>query len=147
MFGNILTVSTAELRVFTVGSLVILAVVLWRWQGLIAATLSEEMAAAHGVKPRLEAQIYTLVLALAVAMGMQILGALLMGAFLIIPAMAARNFASSPESMAVVASLIAAISGFLGLAAAYVFDLQTAPAMVVVAVIVFFISQLQKKRG
>ncbi len=145
LFGNILTISTSELRILTIATLAILLLLFWRWSALVYTTLNEEMAAAHGLNPRREVRLYTILLAIAVALGIQIVGALLMGAFLIIPAMAARNFARSPEAMAWLASLIAAFSGLAGLGAAYYFNLQTAPAMVVCAVLVFFVSQLRKR--
>lgn len=144
LFGNILTISTRELALFGAAVVLILGITIWRWPRLVYATLNEEMAAAHGIQPRREVQIYTLLLALAVAMGIQIVGALLMGAFLIIPAMAAGNFARSPESMAIWASVIALISGLGGFAMAYFLDIQAAPAMVVLATVIFFGSQVKK---
>ncbi len=144
LFGDILTITRRDLMVFAIASAILLAVLYWRWQGLINATLNEEMAAAHGGDPRFEARIFTLLLALAVAMGIQIVGALLMGGFLVIPAMSARRIAKSPESMAFWAMLAAAFSGVFGLALAYQFDTPPAPSMVVVAVVVFLCTQLRK---
>ncbi len=144
LFGSILTISGFDLWLFVLGAVAILLVLMTRWRALVYATLSEEMAAAHGMRPRLEARIYTVLLALAVAMGMQIVGALLMGAFLIIPAMAARRWAQSPESMALLASGIALFAGFGGFGAAYGLDIQAAPAMVVLACLVFLLSLIKK---
>jgi len=59
---------------------------------------------------------------------------------LIIPAASARSLVSTPEKMAVFASVIGMLSAILGLNASYVFDTPTGPSIVCVASLIFIIT-------
>ena len=74
-----------------------------------------------------------------VAVGIKVVGVLLIIALLIIPAASARSVASSPESMGIIASLIGVLSSILGLNAAYLFDTPTGPSIVCVSSLFFLI--------
>ena len=89
----------------------ILGLLGWRWSALLTCTLNRDLAQAEGINPKREQMVLTLALALIVALGIQIVGAILIAALLIIPAAAARNFANTPEAMALIAAALAL--GFL----------------------------------
>ena len=100
LFGDILAVTRGDLAVILAGAALIVALLAWRWRGLLLATLNEDLAAAAGVDPRRERLILTLALALLVAVALKVVGVLLVTAMLIVPAAAARGFARTPEAMA-----------------------------------------------
>lgn len=137
LFGDILAVSRSDLVVIWGGAALVVALIVWRWSQLLTATLNEELAYASGFDPRREQLILTLSLAVTVAVAIKVVGVLLIAAMLIIPAAAARNLARSPESMALIAAGIGALSAITGLRAAYVFDTPAGPSIVCVAAIVF----------
>ncbi len=66
--------------------------------------------------------IFIVLLSLTIAIAIKIVGALLVIAFLIVPAVAARPLSSTPERMAILAALIAAVSVLLGLGLSINFD-------------------------
>ena len=76
-------------------------------------------------------------LAVVVALAMQVVGVLLITALLIIPAAAARRFSSTPEQMAVLAALAGALSVALGLGGSFSFDTASGPSIVVAALLLF----------
>lgn len=90
LFGDILSVTRADLALIWAGAAAVVALVAWRWSALLLSTLSPEMAVADGIRPRAEQWVLNIALALVVAVGIRIVGALLVSAFLIIPAAAAR---------------------------------------------------------
>ncbi|WP_209598077.1 metal ABC transporter permease [Ruegeria sp. HKCCSP351] len=137
LFGDILAVSRSDLVVIWGGAALVVALIVWRWSQLLTATLNEELAYASGFDPRREQLILTLSLAVTVAVAIKVVGVLLIAAMLIIPAAAARNLARSPETMALIAAGIGALSAITGLRAAYVFDTPAGPSIVCVAAIVF----------
>lgn len=137
LFGDILAVSRSDLIVIWGGAVLVVALIVWRWAQLLTATLNEELAYASGFDPRREQLILTLSLAVTVAVAIKVVGVLLIAAMLIIPAAAARNLARSPETMALIAAGIGALSAITGLRAAYVFDTPAGPSIVCVAAIVF----------
>ena len=77
---------------------------------------------------------------------MKIVGVLLVMAFLIVPAVAARPLASTPERMAIFAAIIAALSVFGGLALSLYTDAPGGPSIVLAMCSVATISLLAMGR-
>ena len=94
-------------------------------------------------------------MAAVVAVGMQVVGALLVIALMIVPAAAARTLAHTPEQMALIAVFFAALSGVLGLYGSLWLDTPAGPSIVTVAALIFFgclvfdalTQQLSRSRG
>ena len=139
LFGDILAVTRVELGLVWLGSLAVLALLAWRWQALLTATLSEDLAHAAGIKPERERLVLVLALALVVAVALKVVGALLIAAMLIIPAATARGLSRTPEAMAALATLAGAIAGIGGLGLSLWQDTPTGPSIVVVAALMFAI--------
>lgn len=137
LFGDILAVGRGDLVVIWGGAALVLALMVWRWQALLLATLSADLAHAAGLDPRREQLVLTLALALMVAVAIKVVGVLLIAAMLIIPAAAARPLATTPERMAVIAALIGAGAVLGGLRASVMLDSPTGPTMVCVAALAF----------
>ena len=142
LFGDILAVSRMDLALIWGGSALVAGLLCWRWQALVTATVSEELAHASGINPDRERLVLTLALALVVAVALKIVGALLIAAMLIIPAAAARGLSRSPESMAVIAVVIGAASSLLGLQLSLWQDTPAGPSIITAAAGVFVISAL-----
>lgn len=141
LFGDILAVGRADLALIWAGVGLVLAVLAWRWQRLLTATVNEELAMAAGIDPRVERLILSLALAIVVALSIRVVGSLLISAMLIVPAAAARRLSPTPERMAAYAALIAAVSVLAGLCASLRLDTPAGPSIVASAAIFFAISQ------
>ena len=137
LFGDILAVTKGDLAFIWGGAALVLALLVWRWQGLLTATLNEDLAHASGVNPDRERLILTLALAVVVAVALKVVGALLIAAMLIIPAAAARALARTPEAMAGLAVAIGAVASLLGLALSLWQDTPAGPSIVVAAAAMF----------
>ena len=146
LFGDILFVTLQDAALVWLGSALVLALLIWRWQALLTATLNEDLAYASGVRPDRERLILVIALALVVAVSLKVVGALLVAALLIIPAAAARGFARSPEAMAVGASLIGIGSVIGGLALSVWQDTPAGPSIIVMAAGLFMLSSLWARR-
>lgn len=132
LFGDIFAVSPADLVWVAAGGVAVLTAMAWLWQPLLALAVHEELAAAEGVNRDLVRLIFVVVLALAVAIAMKIVGILLTVAFLIIPAAAARPFSATPERMVVLSALLAAAGVVGGLVMSLRLDTPGGPSIVVV---------------
>lgn len=137
LFGDILAVSRGDLAVIWGGAVLVLGLLVWRWQALLTATLSPDLACASGIDPRREQLVLTLALAVVVAVAIKVVGVLLIAALLIVPAAAARPLSSTPERMAVMATLIAAVSALGGLEVSARLDTPTGPTIVCGAALIF----------
>lgn len=142
LFGDILAVSRLDLAVIWGGAALVMALLWWRWSALLTATLSADLAYAAGINPRREQMVLTIALALVVAVAIKVVGVLLIAALLIIPAAAARPFASTPERMALMAAGIGAFSAMGGLQLAFLYDTPTGPTIVCLAAACFGLASL-----
>jgi len=140
LFGDILAVGRMDLAVIWTGALLIVGLLVWRWQALLTATLNEELATSAGINPRRERLVLTLALAVVVAVSIKVVGALLIGALLIIPAAAARGFARSPEGMALIAVVIGSLASVGGLGLSWVADTPAGPSIVSAAAAIYLLS-------
>jgi zinc transport system permease protein len=140
LFGDILAVSRADLGFIWGGAALVLALLYWRWNAMLTATLSEDLAAASGLNPDRERLVLVLALAVTVAVALKVVGALLIAAMLVIPAAAARGLVRSPEAMAALAALIGAAAVVGGLRLSLSLDTPAGPSIVTVAACIFVLA-------
>ena len=141
LFGDILAVGRADLALIWGGAGLVLALLIWRWQRLVTATVNEELAMAAGIAPRFERLVLSLSLAVVVALAIRVVGSLLISAMLIVPAAAARGLSRTPETMAALAALVAAAAVVAGLWSSLHLDTPAGPSIVAAAAIFFLLSQ------
>ena len=137
LFGDILAVTKSDLGFIWGGAALVMGLLAWRWQALLTSTLSDDLAHASGLNPDRERLILTLALALVVAVALKVVGALLIAAMLIIPAAAARALARTPESMAIMATVIGATACLAGLTLSLWQDTPAGPSIVTAATVIF----------
>ncbi|MDT1061458.1 iron chelate uptake ABC transporter family permease subunit [Paracoccus sp. CPCC 101403] len=140
LFGDILAVTRTDLMWIWSGAVLVLSVLLWRWQRLVTASVNEELAMAAGINPEHERLILSLALAVTVAIAIRIVGALLISAMLIVPAAAARGFAKTPEGMAGSATFIGILAVLGGLWASLVMDTPAGPSIVAISALFYALS-------
>lgn len=144
LFGDLLAVTTNDLMWIYGGGAIVLTLLISLWRPLLSMTISEEMAQVEGVNVDLMRLLLMLMVGMVIAVAMKFVGALIITSLLIIPAATARRFANSPESMAVIASIIGSISVVLGLAMSWHYDTPAGPSVVVSAAALFMLSQLKR---
>ena len=142
LFGDILAINKADILTIWVGGLAVLIALAVIWKPLFAATVNYEIAVAEGLKPDRANFFFMVLMAAVIAISMKIVGVLLITALLIIPAATARRFSTTPEMMALVASIIGAASVWIGLEGSLQWDTPAGPSIVVAALLGFIISLL-----
>jgi zinc transport system permease protein len=143
LFGDLLALGVEDLLWIYGGGAVVLLILLRIWRPLLALTVDRELAQAEGVPVvRLEL-LFMVLIAVVVALAMKVIGMLLVTALLIIPAVTARQFSSTPEQMALGAIVVGAISVTVGLNLSMIWNTPTGPSIVISAVTLFFLSLLR----
>ncbi len=143
LFGDILTVSWQDVSVVWVGGAVVLLVLGLLWRDLIAMSVHEDLAQAEGINVKRVELGFVLLIAIMTAISMKIVGLLLITALLVIPAAAARRLSATPESMAIVAAVIACVAVVMGLALSAFANAITGPAIVLCAGLLFVLTLLR----
>lgn len=140
LFGDILTVTQNDLWGMYLAVLVVVIIICLNWSSLLLVTIDEDLAKAEGVNPLFINLLLTSILTIVVAVSIQIIGLLLITSMLIIPAAASRRLVNSPETMAVVATVIGILSVIIGIFLSIEIDAPSGPSIVVVSAILFFLS-------
>lgn len=132
LFGDILAVTRIDLVWIYAGGAVVLGVIALYWRTLVAIAVHKEMAAAEGHDTARAEAALIMLLAFIIAVAMKVVGVLLIVAFLIMPAAAARPFSATPESMVLMAGGIGIVGTVGGLAVSTAWDVAAGPGVVVV---------------
>ncbi|MCC6008507.1 MAG: metal ABC transporter permease [Rhodobacteraceae bacterium] len=147
LFGQAAAILRGDLVVIGGLSVAALAVVALLWKEFKLLSFDPDFARAQGLPvARLEV-LLTLVIAVAIVVGLQLVGVVLMVALLVAPAAAARQWARGLGSMVLLAALFGATSGLAGaLASAGMRGLSTGPVVVLFATAIVAVSLLLAPR-
>jgi zinc/manganese transport system permease protein len=119
LFGNVLGISDTDVSIILWSTLVLLGILLVIARPLYFASLDPDVAAASGVPVRALAFGYLVLLALVVAVAVQVVGVLLIFALLVTPAAIAQYLTSRPGVAVAIAVVLALGFTWLGLAVGY----------------------------
>ena len=147
LFGDILSVGVVDLWLMFGTAAVAIAALAWQWRNLLAVTVNRDLAAVEGVPVERVRLLLLFLLAGVIAVGMKIVGMLLVVALVIIPAAAARRMAATPEQMAVASAIIGVVAAVVGLFGSLEWDVPAGPSIVLVASAIFAASLLIPTRG
>ena len=148
LFGDLLTISWSDLPIFAV--IIVIAVgILWKfWSAQIQIAIDPDIAISERVNAKLQRFIFMLLLALFTVLALRAVGSLLMGALLVIPALAARLLAHSPKQMVIYAFIIGQIALGVGLWVSALLDIASGLSIVLTMSSIFFaLFCLQKIRS
>jgi ABC-type Mn2+/Zn2+ transport system permease subunit len=142
LFGNVLSVTTEELRTISVLSIVVLGIILLFSKELYFIAFDQEMAEASGVPARKIFFLLLTLVALTVVVSLKTVGAILVFAMVLIPASTAYQLTHSLSTLtwySVVIGITCAVGGVLLSA---VWDIPSGPAIVLLSTLLFFLSVL-----
>jgi zinc/manganese transport system permease protein len=119
LFGNVLGISDADVSVIIWSTLLLVAVLIVIARPLFFASIDPDVAAANGVPVRALSLGYLVLLALVVAVAVEIVGALLIFALLVTPAAIANQLSTRPAVAAILTVVLALLFTWAGLAVGY----------------------------
>ncbi len=145
LFGSILGVSFSSVIAISCVTLVVAGIVVFGYRPLLFTTFDAEVAAASGLPTaRIEA-LLMVVFAVSILVSMQVLGVMLIAAALVIPPTIARMLTQSFSKMLVYSTAIGAACGVVGMNVSYQLDIQSGPAVVIVAALAFLVVYVIKR--
>ncbi|ASR38342.1 helicase [Prauserella marina] len=115
LVGQIVAVDSTDVTVLVISSVVVLAVLALIYRPLLFATVDPAVATARGVPVRLLSPVFAVLVGIATALGVQIVGALLVVALMVTPAAAAARVTASPWKATVLAVVFAEVAALGGI--------------------------------
>lgn len=145
LFGDILAVQTADLIFATLLLLVCAGFIGLTLRSQILLTLHEPMAVARGVNVSAQRTAFIVLLSLVVGISIKAIGVLLISAFVVIPACAARLLCRQFSRYILISAGLGAMSAVIGMLISALFDLPSGPSIVAVQLGIFLIAAFVPK--
>ena len=145
LFGDIFTIEWQSF--FIVTTMVILMItLLWKYlDKIVIMSLDSDIAQTSKISIHRIEFAMLLMLALVISVSIKLIGAFLIGALLIIPAVSARLVAKSPLQMIVIAVVIAIISGICGFNLSLTYDWPLSPSISIMSITIYTIISLIRR--
>ncbi len=146
LFGDISKVQILDGIFALIAAIAVFAIMIKISDKMLMGILSEDLAASSGINVRKFNFIFLLLVAVVVALGVKVIGSLLMGGLVVIPAAAAKNVSRSFRQFGFWSSIFGLLSAGGGIYFAKVFSISPGPAVVLASVAIFLVSLAAKRR-
>lgn len=140
LFGDISNLNLNDVIVSVSLSLFLMAILIAIHKKLALNMVSQELASSIGVKSKQLEFIYLMMFALGVALGIKFVGALLMGALIIIPAAAAKNIARSLHGFMLLSVIFGSALAVAGVYVSAVTAYPPGPIFILSGTVLFVLS-------
>ena len=143
IFGQASTLLQRDIVMMAVCGAILLAFVILFWKEFKLLTFDSDFAQNLGFSPKKLNLLLSFMIVLAIIIGLQTVGVILMSAMLIAPAVAARQWTNKLWTMTLLSAVFGMVSGVAGTAASsMVPKLPTGPAIVVCVSVIVVMSVL-----
>jgi manganese/iron transport system permease protein/iron/zinc/copper transport system permease protein len=133
LFGNILGVTQTDLIAIIGVTVMTFAAILLMYRRLLFTTFDPDVASFFGVNTAWVDTFFSLILAAAIVVSLQVLGATLIAATLVIPPMTARLTTDHFGRMMAISVAVGAFSGFAGIYLSYYVDIASGASIVLLS--------------
>lgn len=144
LFGNLLTATLPQAIGLCITCAIVGAILMTVWRPMLNITINEDVAQIEGTSVWITKLFLMTLIAVVIAIGMRVVGILLITSLLIIPAATARQLSRSPEQMALFASLGGCLAVIIGVASSAYSNVPTGPAIVLSCSLLFLLTLFKK---
>ncbi len=145
LFGNLLELDWTDLPVIGASVVAGLGLLMYIWPAQIKLATHEALARIQGIHPTRQKLFFMGLLAGFCAIALQAVGSLLISGLLVLPALTARLFSTSPKQMVITALIMAQLGVTLGVWGSIWLDIQAGLSIVLVLAIIFFMALIGSK--
>lgn len=145
LVGDISQVFLLDAAASVVLSIFVLYVINKIYPKMMLASISEDLAAVSRINIKKYNLIYLLAISIIVALGVKVVGSLLIGALVIIPAAASRIISQNIRQYTLVSALLGILSCVLGILFSKITGLPVGPLIILTCILFFVISLVFKK--
>jgi zinc transport system permease protein len=145
LFGNILLVRDVDLLMAAILVGLVLLIIAFFFKELLFISVDEETARASGLPATALRYLLLTLLAVTIVSAIKVVGIVLVSAFLVIPAATAQLVAPSMRAMMALSIAFALVSVLGGLWAAWILDLPSGAAIVLLSAGLFFLAMVGQR--
>mgnify|MGYP001596338426 FL=1 len=145
MFGNLFAIKPYDAVIIIIASIIIFILTLVLSRRLTLSIAAPDLAKSINAKPDTAYLCFLLLFALSVALGIKLIGSVLMGALTILPAVSARNLSWSLKSFLSFSVILGILITGSGIIIANAFNFPPGPTVILSGIVFFFISLFFKK--
>ncbi|GGH59288.1 metal ABC transporter permease [Rothia aerolata] len=140
--GQIVSVDSAQLTEMVVGAVIVVLALLAIWRPLTFASVDPEVARAKGVPMRGLSLTFMVIVGIATALSVQVVGSLLVLALLITPAAAALQITASPVKALIWSVIFAELAIVGGILLALAGSLPISPYVTTISFLIYIICKI-----
>ena len=150
LFGSPLTMTQSDVYLSIILSIVVLALFVLFYNKIFAVTFDESFMKATGLRANLYNTVIAVLTAVTIVLGMKVMGALLISALIIFPAVSSMRICKSFLAVTISSAIIAVMCFIIGLAVSCVYvspagyTLPTGATIVIINIFVFVIFSIIK---
>lgn len=145
LFGSIATVTQQDIWIIFGLGICIITIISLFYRQFVYTSFDEESARTSGIPVRVINHIFMILIALTVSVVMKVVGALLIGALMIIPVISAMQIVKGFKASILVAIGVALISVVIGLTSSYYANLPAGATIVIVSILLFIVTSIFKR--
>ncbi len=146
LFGSITTVTRFDVGIIVALAVLVTTIIISLYPQLFSVAFDEEVATVSGIPVRFYNTLIVMMAAVTVALAIRVVGALLIGALMVIPVVAALQWKlkfSHSIFLAITFSLVSIISGLI---MSYYLDLASGGTIVLISLALFTVSLVMNRR-
>jgi zinc transport system permease protein len=137
LFGSILALNTGDVVTSVVLSVIVLVLFVFFYNKIFAITFDETYARATGTNVRGYNTLLAVLVALTIVVGMRMMGALLISAIIIFPALSSMWLARTFRGVTICAAVLSVVVFIAGIIISYLYGTPTGASVVLINLIVY----------
>lgn len=142
LFGNILTISRADLWIFAIYLVLLGAFFLWKYDQIIACAFDPDFARVCNLPVRMINTVMILLVAVCIVLTIRLVGIMLLMSMFSLPQLTAEVFSRRFRGMMLLSVAISAVSSVAGLFLGAYIDVPASALIVIVMALVFALAKL-----
>lgn len=141
IFGQASTILLRDVKGMFILGIILISIVIILWKEIKIVSFDPDFAQSLGFSVRKITMLLSSMIVIAIIMGLQMVGVILMSAMLIAPAVAARQWTNKLYVMVILAALIGATSGVIGtIISSSITKMPTGPTIIIIVSAIVIIS-------
>jgi zinc transport system permease protein len=141
LFGNILTITTHDIVLFALYTLVLTGYVVWQLKPIIYTAFDADFARIQGINTQRINTCMMLFIAIGVVLSIRLIGIMLLLSVLTLPQVIAELYTTRYKQMMILSGIIGLISSIIGLTISAIIAVPTGACIVMVLVTVYAIAR------